>query len=336
MSQIEYIGEGALVKIADILAHIKPQRVFLVSGKNSYVTSGARNVLEPLLARMEIIRFDDLSSLPVQEDVERGMTLYTASTPDLVIAVGGGHVMDVAKAINFLGARRPLIAIPTTAGSGAEATPFAVVYKNGTKTSLEDPAVLPTYAIVDPALCNSVPRDVALASGLDALAQGIESYWAKGATDESRRHATRALELVWHNIEPAIAGDRNAIAAMSEGAHSAGKAIAISKTTACHALSYGLTAKFGIPHGIAVAVTMPAMMRFNRTELSMSEITPEAVEHLFEKLEVRHAASRGVQEEDLSSLVDGVNPERLGNNPKVLTKEDIINIYTEAWNQYLN
>ncbi len=326
MAQIEYIGPGSLNKVADIVREAGVHTVFLVAGKRSFAASGAEAVLMPLLKDVEVTRFDGLGALPTQEDVEKGIELYRAANPDLVVAVGGGHVMDIAKAVNFLIDKKPLVAIPTTAGSGAEATPFAVVYKDGVKTSLEDPGVLPTYAIVDPALGQSVSREVSCASGLDALCQAIESLWARAATDESRAYATEALDLAWPSLPSAVEGDPEARAKLMLGAHLAGKAIAISKTTACHALSYGLTARFGVAHGLAVAYTMPALIAHNKVVLPHG-ITAESFKSLLAELEVPGLASFGVADADVEALAAGVDPARLGNNPVALSREDISAIY---------
>lgn len=330
MAQIEYIGSGALKRFADILAQVRPTKVLVVAGAGSYAASGAEAYFSKALEGLEVARFSDLHAVLKEEDVQRGVELCKEFEPDLVVAVGGGHVLDAGKAINFFAGRKLLVAVPTTAGSGAEATPFAVIYKDGKKTSLEDPALLPTYAIVDPTLLASVPPTAALASALDALCQSIESHWARGATEESRKYAAEAMELVWGSIEPALEGDAKALERLAQGAHLSGKAIAISKTTAAHALSYGLTYRFGVPHGIAVAYTMPAMMRLNGTSLPLG-ITPESFAELLGKLSVPKISSFSVAQSDIPTLVKEVNVERLGNNPRALTERDIIESYESIW-----
>lgn len=328
MAQTSYIGEGTLHKITDIVRELGVHKVLLVTGGQSYAASGAKAYLDEALKDVEVRMYSDFHGVLEDEDVQKGIVVQNEFKPDIVVAVGGGHVMDAGKAINYYSTRVPVVAVPTTAGSGAETTPFAVIYKNGIKTSLEGPEVLPAYAIVDPAL-NNAPRLVMLSAGLDALCQAIESYWAKGGTDESREFAQEALKLGWSALEKALMGDKEALADMSHAAHLAGKAIAISKTTACHALSYGLTYKFGVPHGLAVALTMPSMMRFNSVALPQG-ITPEAFEDLLKKVEAPTLRTFGVTEADIPSLAGEVDPERLGNNPKALTKEDIIAIYTSV------
>lgn len=325
MAQTEYIGAGALTHVADIIAAHSARKIFLVVGKRSYGASGAEATLAPILAPLSVTRFDELGSLTLEERVNNGLALYRECAPDLVLSVGGGHVLDAAKAINAMGNRVPLIAVPTTAGSGAEATPFAVIYKGGVKTSLDGPEVLPTYAIVDPLLIASTPRTAAIASGLDALCQALESLWAKGATDESRGYATTALEHIVPALKPALdTHDPAALDALARGAHFAGKAIAISKTTAAHALSYGLTYHFGIPHGIAVALLMPPLMRINKVMLPVS---PEDIESLLMHFGMGRLSTFGVTPENISALAAEVNTERLGNNPRTLSEENIIDIY---------
>ena len=330
MIQIEYIGEGAIGKLKEVVASFALKKIFLVTGTASYAASGAQQPVEDALFGLEVLHYTDFGALPVQEDIDKGIVAYNAFGPSLVIATGGGHVMDIAKAINYFAGKKPLIAIPTTAGSGSEATRFAVVYKDGRKTSLEDDGILPTVAIVDPALARSVPKEVALASGLDALAQAIESYWSVRATDESKEYSRRALELVWSAIIPAIQeGDGQAIAHMAQGAHLAGKAINSSKTTACHALSYGLTYRFGVPHGIAVALFLPEMLRINKTALP-APVTPEAIEHLLATLAVPRLSHWGAALADAASLAAEVDADRLGNNPVALAPADIVRLYTEV------
>lgn len=344
MRQTEYVGNGSVAKLADIIGKASPQRVFLVTGKGSYVASGAAEPITKALLDTEVLHYTDLSPLPLYEDVLRGAAVCTAFAPDLVIVVGGGHVMDAAKAINFAAGKKPLVAIPTTAGTGSESTCFAVVYQEGRKRSLESPDMLPTFAIVDPDLAMSVPRDVAIPSALDALSQAIESFWSNKATEESHIYARLALEAIWSALAPALE-ERNpaAIASLCIGAHQAGKAINSSKTTACHAFSYDLTYRFGVPHGIAVAVFLPSMYRYNSAldttkpifeELNTilgfpdSEQTATALQTLLERFGVSTLSRFGVSRSDIGTLAAEVNVERLGNNPQRMTEADVARILT--------
>ena len=157
-----------------------------------------------------------------------------------------------------------MIAIPTTAGTGSEATHFAVVYVDGEKYSLAHPYLVPAYAVIDPLLTYSLPAGVTAASGLDAFCQAIESIWAVGATDVSHTFATEAARLAVQHLRAAVQNPTDtARAGMCRAAHLSGKAINISKTTAPHALSYVLTAEYGLAHGVAVALTLAPMLQYN-------------------------------------------------------------------------
>ncbi len=199
------------------------------------------------------------------------------AAPDLIVAVGGGGVIDTAKLIaaalsndldirSLLDARFsnaiPIIAAPTTAGSGAERTPFAVAYQDGTKYSVEDPSLLPVGAIVDPSLMESVPSNIAAAALFDALAHALESMWAVRSTPKSRLLAKDACEQILSGFSQggSSTASRDRLAF---GATLAGAAIAVARTTAAHALSYHLTSEYQVPHGAAVALTLGAILRLN-------------------------------------------------------------------------
>ncbi len=157
----------------------------------------------------------------------------------------------------------PLIAMPTTAGTGAEVTPFSAIYIDGVKHALDDPAVAPDEAIVDPELTAGMPRALAASTGADALCQAVESYWSVRSTEESRALAGRSIELVLAHLASAVsAPSAMARAGMSRAALDAGRAIAITRTTAPHAVSYALAARGDFAHGQACALTLPAFFLF--------------------------------------------------------------------------
>jgi alcohol dehydrogenase class IV len=368
MEQKESIGPGAIRDLQGILTTLSPSRIFLVTGRSSYDVSGARSLLEPMLAGYEHTRFCDFSANPEIGDIERGVGRLRASAADLVMAVGGGSVIDMAKSLSLLAdqpleprtyvlgrekmeaAGRPLIAIPTTAGSGSEATRFAVVYVDRSKYSLEHESMLPAFAVVDPDLTKSLPAAIAAATGMDALCQAVESYWNVNSTGESKKYAAEAIELAMGNLEKAVnAPSPGARESMARAAHLAGKAINISKTSACHAISYPITSYFGVPHGHAAGLTLPPMLVFNsrvtgedlqdRRGLAYVRCTMEDLVSLigargFEQagdsltglMERIHLETRlgalGIDEEGISVIVaNGFNPDRVGNNPRLLTEE---------------
>jgi alcohol dehydrogenase class IV len=166
---------------------------------------------------------------------------------------------------------KPLIAIPTTSGTGTEATCFAVVYIDKTKYSLKHSSILPDYTIIDPTLTHAMPPLVTAATGMDALAQAIESYWGVKSTHESQAYAREAITLTLAYLKAACQNEVEARDAMSRAANLAGKAINLTETTACHAVSYPITSYFNVPHGHAVALTLASMFGYINNLRSMSQ-----------------------------------------------------------------
>jgi len=213
---------------------------------------------------------------PTTRDIERSAGMVCGASPDLVIGVGGGSAMDSAKLIASE-LDLPCFVAPTTAGTGAEVTPFATVYRDGVKESMGCRA--PFYAVLDPELTMSMPREVAASSGLDALCQGIESLWSIKSTAESRAYSRECIRLCAEHLycsvkHPDVENRR----AMLRAANLSGRAIAIAGTTAAHAMSYHLTAEQGIPHGIAVAHWLTAVHWWNEDVTSEDCVDPRGPE----------------------------------------------------------
>ena len=363
-----HFGWGSLERLADLVDRYAPTRVVVVSGARSYQLSGAAQRIARCLPGIAVHEFVRPGELPTLDDVRAGAELLQNARPELIIAVGGGGVIDLAKAmrttfsvhldgdgkrIDVLAgetARPPLVAIPTTAGTGAEVTQFAVVYIDGVKHSIDHPAVLPDDAIVDPSLTATLSPRVTASTGMDALAQSIESIWSVHSTDRSRRHASRAVRLALDNLEAAVvAPTRRPREAMAMAAHLSGLAINQTRTTACHAVSYPMTAHFGVPHGHAVALTLPAMLVFNaqveqrdvndpggieavreKVNLVLELLgvdTPEAgcdrLRQLMERISLETSlAQLGIVDLDVI-LAEGFDPERAGNNPRRLSADSL-------------
>ncbi|MDC1406317.1 phosphonoacetaldehyde reductase [Akkermansiaceae bacterium] len=283
--QQHYQGDDGWAKIADYLDAISADNVLLVTGNSMYRASGAEQALEPILREREVTHLTCLQTNPEDEDVRQLLNgIGNKESYQAIIAVGGGSVIDTAKLLKafwinppsldeYLGsednselspAALPLIAVPSTAGSGSEATRFAVVYKNKKKYSVEHDELLPNFSVVVPPLLASVPQHVAASSGMDALCQGIESYWSIHSTNESRKLAAEAITLAWDWIEKAVNdGSSEALNHMAKASHLAGCAINITKTTAPHAVSYPMTSYFGITHGHAVGLLTARFLTFN-------------------------------------------------------------------------
>jgi alcohol dehydrogenase len=293
-------GIGSLSQLSDIRAEFNAKSVLLVTGKKSYDQSGAKNTVEAALRDDTVVRFSDFDVNPKIKDAERGVALAIEAGIDLIVGVGGGSVMDMAKLIKaFYSAPEkskeiamgelamtnpgiPMILIPTTAGSGSEATHFAVVYIGLDKYSLASQYLLPDGIILDGSLVASTSHYQMACNGLDALAQAIESSWAAGSTEQSREYSFRAVSFCARYLKESLAPDASneAFQGMMEAANLAGKAINISKTTSAHAWSYAITSHHGIPHGHAVWLTLPRIFQIHATASAVTVTDPRGAEHL--------------------------------------------------------
>ena len=276
---------GGLQLIQELNRYFKNKNILLVTGKQSFEASGAKRTLEKQLRGTKITRFFEFSVNPKLEDAMRGVELARLSSTEVIVAVGGGSVIDMAKLIKAFYACNqaeldiatgqvpvtdpniPLLAVPTTAGSGSEATHFAVVYVGNDKYSLADTCLLPDVVILDGSLALAGSKYQKSCNSLDAMAQAIESSWAAGSTHESREYAFAALESGWNIISKFVATTCYGQIAqqMLEAANFAGRAINISKTTAAHAWSYSMTSSYHVPHGHAVWLTLPQIFEEHET-----------------------------------------------------------------------
>ncbi|MBT7084624.1 MAG: phosphonoacetaldehyde reductase [Desulfobacterales bacterium] len=363
-------GPGSINKLTEILREYLPGRILLVTGKKSYSESGAEEHLSKIIKGFEYCRFYDFKVNPRLGDIEKGVGKLKKENCDFILAIGGGSVIDTAKAISVLACNKgnaedyvkgikklndkkiPSVTIPTTAGTGSESTRFSVIYIGKTKYSLEGEAVLSDYAILDHVFTNGLSPVITASTGMDALCQGIESFWSVNSTDESRKLSKEAITLAISSIEKAVNDpDDNSRGKMLEAANLAGRAINVAKTTAAHSVSYPFTSYFKIPHGHAVALTLPHFIQFNnnvdagsvkdaRGVLFVKERMKELVEiigcttasgakHKIIKImkEIGLETSLinlGISKKELDIIVEnGFNPQRVKNNPRKITKSQL-------------
>ena len=265
-------------------------RVFVLCGKKSFIISGAEELFKKLTHDKEIKIFSKNSELPVLEELINIIKEIRKFKPDLILAVGGGAVIDYAKIANVVDLRSDLAdlivnysypfknkytklaVIPTTAGSGAEVTSNAVIYVNGIKHSFESKLLVPDNFFLIPEFLISAPKKIKASAGFDAIAQALESLVSKKSNDESVGYATKSLRI---SIDSYISflNDPNLKNAteMSISSNLAGKAINISKTTAPHAASYPFTSLFNISHGHAVGLFFERFFKFNYSNLEKAE-----------------------------------------------------------------
>lgn len=339
--------------------------IFLVCGASIQKLKLNNYFMElPDRLHISVVRFSDFAPNPSYESVEKGVLLFQSAPCDLIVAVGGGSAMDVAKCIklyaNMDGAGKyleqeiipndiKLLAVPTTAGTGSEATRFAVIYDRGEKQSVSHESCIPMAVLFDAAVLKSLPEYHRKATMLDALCHGIEAYWSVNATDESKIFSRKAIRMILSYMEAYLANDETGNRKMLEAANLAGKAINITQTTAGHALCYKLTGLYGIAHGHAAALCVAAIWEYmishvedcidsrgseylrttfqDLAEIVGCETMEESVlffHELLKKLDISVPVAR---EDDYRILRNGVNAERLKNNPVRLTEPVIDMLY---------
>ena len=368
-------GVGAVSELPALVASLRARRTLLVCGRRSFEASGAAVVLPDLEQLGAVARWDDFRPNTDADDLAGGLEVLRSFKPDLILGVGGGSAMDMAKLLaayattpgdvrdviatgERIDARGPqLVLVPTTSGSGSEATHFAVVYVGQQKHSIAGPSMRPDRVVLDPQLSRSGSPYQRATSGIDAVCQAIESLWAMAATDDSRRYARAALGLLLDHLEAFVhdPSDDNA-GPVCLGSHLAGRAIDISRTTAAHALSYGFTKRHGISHGHAAALTLGPFIEAHAAagaddlqpgrgaedhDTLMREILtllgatdgPSAVERFrsfMDRLGLEPSLRRLGVADDLDALARGVNLERLSNNPVVFDASGLRSVLRRA------
>lgn len=287
----EFIGKNTLERLPEILNAEKPRKILVFTGKKSF--EKLKPEIEKTLQKFtnNITFFNDFSNNPKAKEVKAAGDKL-GSDFDFIIAIGGGSVIDFAKLYKFsiendsdiesffkkpfaCKKKRKMLAIPTTAGTGAENTRFAVVYIDGVKHSLDDDTILPDYKIADSNLVKAAPAYLKACCGADAFAQAVESFWAVGADETSRKYAEKAIILCKNHLKDFVLfDDDEAAQKITEASFLAGKAINISKTTAAHAISYPFTSVFSLPHGHAVALSLGKLAGYNFRHAEEFGVTP--------------------------------------------------------------
>lgn len=341
--------------VEDVLCRLKKEKFLLVHSE-SYDRLAIKTVFDGL----PHIEFTDFTPNPLYEQVCDGIKVFNENHCTMLVAVGGGSTIDVAKCIklfcrmggsvNYLEQEKkdtgiPLIAVPTTAGTGSESTGHAVIYYEGKKQSVSHPSIIPDIAVLDPSTLKKLPLYQKKCTMLDALCQGIESWWSVNSTEESIGYSQKAVSMIARNWRDYIVGNTDEAAArIMEAANYAGKAINITATTAPHAMSYKLTGLYRFPHGHAVAVCMSEVWGymlehsedcadsrgtdyFRRTLSDISELMSlERFRELLSELEMEYPHSEN-KEADIALLTESVNPVRLKNNPVALSSDVLRGMY---------
>lgn len=336
LNQVEFCYKGSIENLHKVLKLENAKKVLVFRGKKSY--ENIKNIICSELKGLKVTYYNDFSVNPKKEEIDKALNTLKKDF-DIILAIGGGSVIDFAKGFKYYSDKKTkLVAIPTTAGTGSEATQFSVIYVDGIKKSLDDKSILPEYAIIDSGFIKSNPRYLKACTAMDAYCHAIESFWAKKATPLSREYARKAIILCKENIVNYVnSDDETAAENMMKAANTAGKAINISRTTASHAISYKITSDYGIPHGHAVALTIAQLFEFNTKDGRFNElkelISDNPIEYfgeLFSEIGLEYDLKKlGIK--DINSIAGNVNLERLANNPTELLQNDILNFMEQEW-----
>jgi len=352
-------GCNALEQLSGELARFG-RKALLVSGHRAMRESG---ILEKVInqldsGKMEVTLFDEVEHDPSLDTVDRGIKLAREEECKMVVGLGGGSALDVAKAVACLSrlkgspreyhqgreveaAGLPFVAIPTTAGTGAEITSNSVLTDRSKKVkkSIRSPYMIARVVLVDPLLTLSMSAELTAHTGMDALTQALESFICRTSNPISDSLALRAVDLLFHNLPEAVRKGKNVKIREKVALGSLLSAMAFSQTGvgAVHALSHPVGARFGVPHGLACAVLLPGVMEFNlevcREKFSLlagkmggekPEEVPEVLRELLKKVGISPTLKEwGIKEEDLPLLASQSRGGTMNKNPRKMSDEEL-------------
>ena len=364
---------NGIERLSEILKEIGCKRLFLVVD-SSYPFLNIKDAIEALPV-LEMVTFSNFTPNPLYEQVCEGVEILKTSKCDAILAVGGGSAIDVAKCIKYAvlakegnaaiipplvsqqlpieGEKIPFIAIPTTAGTGSESTHNAVMYYEGSKQTVTYDGILPDYAVLEPSVLKTLPLYQKKCTMMDALCQGIESWWSVNSTNESKEYSKAAVELIMANWRQYIFdNDDDAAKVIMLAANYGGRAINIAQTTAAHAMSYKITSLYNLPHGHAVGLCLPEIWDYMightnncidiRGERYVRDVfesisrsvgtssTEEAIRiirNMMTEMGLGSPSFVNDAEAELELLCNSVNPIRLKNNPIRLDHDSIYSFY---------
>ena len=344
------------------------KKILMVCDGSIWYMDGFNKHLEEVeRTGVEMIGFRDFQPNPLYESVVKGVELFNDEKCDSIMAVGGGSAMDVAKCIKLYsnlpgdgtdGAwlkaeivpnSIPFIAMPTTAGTGSEATRYAVIYYNDAKQSVTSESFIPSTVLMDPNALKTLPLYQKKATMMDALCHAIESFWSVNSTEKSKEYSRAAIQAVLKHMDGYLANTEEGNAGMLKAAHTAGQAINITQTTAGHAMCYKITSLFHSAHGHAAIlcdrVLFPWMaentdkctdprgeeyLKATLDEIGRAMGCKDATEGaeklriIFDSLELEVPTATA---EQFEILKNSVNPVRLKNHPIALDVDTIDSLY---------
>ena len=351
-----------------VLSQDVRKNILLVTGRSNMRKYGYMDQVDKMLYNWSVYHFDGVPPDPTPEAIQQAVRFAGPKKIELVIAMGGGSALDLGKVLatllknggslsEYLEGKRnienpsvPLVAIPTTAGTASEVTCWATIWdkEKKKKYSLTHQWMFPDFALVDPMLSVNMPPRLTALTGMDALTHAIEAAWSRNAQPISDVFALRAIKLNRQNLKRAYDHPENLEARtnMSLASLLAGLAFNNTKTAACHSLSYPMTLNFGVPHGLAVSITIKEVIKYNYRVLPkkvmqiVEEFGCSSVEEFSESLSEMMVSlglpirlrDLGLKEKDIELLLnEGIHPDRMGNNPANLSENDIRTILTNSY-----
>ena len=373
-TRIEF-GNGKLEMVGKIVKEFEGKRVLIVTDKGVMETSIYDRVLAALSKEgIDNITFDKVRPNPRDLDANEGGEFARSEGVDIVIGLGGGSSVDMAKAVAGMCTNEgdihaimkpnkltydpvPVIAIPTTAGTGSEVTSFSVltIEEENRKSSIFDEKARPTVAINDPTVLENIPPHIAAATGMDALTHAIEAYTCKYATSVTDALAMQAIRLISENI-CAMVHDRTEESSwnMMMGSLLAGIAFGYSDIAGVHCMAEALGGLYDTPHGVANSIFLPIVFKYNipanikkhadvglgmrldatgKSDREVAQAAADALRQMATDVGIPSLRELGyVREEDFDLLADlALKNVSLPSNPRKLNKEDFMALYREAY-----
>ena len=368
------VEKGGINRLPEIGKKIGGKHAFIISGPHLNKMGIVKKCSDALQdAGIMVDAFTQTEGNPSVETVDKATEEFKASGADFIVALGGGSPMDVAKAVGVVakyggsiteyeGADKvpgdivPLIAIPTTAGTGSEVTAFSVItdHSRNYKLTVFSYSLIPAYAILDAELLTTAPASVAAACGIDAMIHALEAYISTAASPFSDAMAQKGLEYIGKYIRRYVANrsDIEAAEGMLVGSLFAGIAFSWARLGNVHAMSHPVSAFFNVPHGVANAILLPVIVEYNsladngkyydiysyisNKSVNREEFVPsmlvEAIKELNASLGIPATLGEvGVTEEKIDAMADdAMKSGNIAVNPRSSKKEDIVELYKRA------
>ncbi len=339
-------------KVAEVLSQYSLAGNTLFITSKSFSQRGVVASCRASLTQCDLFLFDQVAPNPQISQIEGLVNKYAQCRISNIIALGGGSVLDTAKVLSrwladpqkpfeqMLSTEShdiktiPVIAMPTTAGTGAEVTPFATVWDNEEQKKFSVLGVKPANVILDAELTLTLPRQETLYSALDALSHSLESIWNTNCTEESKKRAGSAIDLICEGL-PKVLQYPDDIASRSQllvAASMAGLAISTTKTAIAHAISYPLTLRYGMPHGLACSFSLLAIIDgFDNAKLNLTSCLVDKVKRLLFSLNLEKEVQRFVDWSTLlSEFETELDPARAGNFSAQINSDKIIRLLEDS------